>query len=49
MAICKAVILDHSGRIGVDSEEGKGSTFWIRLRSAPPQAKQVTLRESTLS
>lgn len=31
LAICKAIIEAHDGAIGVDSEEGKGSTFWLRL------------------
>lgn len=31
LAICKAIVEQHGGKIGVDSEEGKGSTFWIRL------------------
>ncbi len=31
LAICKAIIAGHDGRIGVQSEEGKGSTFWFSL------------------
>jgi PAS domain S-box-containing protein len=31
LAICKAIIEGHDGKIGVDSEEGKGSTFWFRV------------------
>lgn len=31
LAICKAIIEEHGGTIGVDSEEGKGSTFWFKL------------------
>lgn len=29
LSICKAIAEKCGGRIGVDSEEGKGSTFWI--------------------
>jgi len=31
LAICKAIIDSHQGTIGVESEEGKGSTFWFRI------------------
>jgi PAS domain S-box-containing protein len=31
LAISKAIIESHSGRIGVESEEGKGSTFWLMV------------------
>ncbi len=31
LTICKAIIQRHDGFIGVDSEQGKGSTFWFRL------------------
>ncbi|MGH9549179.1 MAG: ATP-binding protein, partial [Terriglobales bacterium] len=31
LAICKAIIEQHDGTIGVESEMGKGSSFWFRL------------------
>jgi signal transduction histidine kinase len=36
LAICKAIVEGHHGVIGVNSVEGKGSTFWFRL----PHSKQ---------
>lgn len=31
LAIVKSIILAHGGEVGVDSEPGRGSTFWFRL------------------
>ncbi len=31
LAICQLIIQSHSGQLGVESEEGKGSTFWFSL------------------
>lgn len=31
LAICKAIVEQHDGTIGVDSVEGKGSTFWFTV------------------
>lgn len=36
LPICKEIVERHGGRIGVESEEGKGSTFWIRLPAGGP-------------
>lgn len=34
LPICKLIVEQLGGSIGVESEEGKGSTFWFRLPSA---------------
>lgn len=31
LSICKAIVEAHHGRIGVESEVGRGTTFWVRL------------------
>lgn len=31
LAICKAIVSQHRGKIGVDSQLGRGSTFWFTI------------------
>lgn len=40
LPICKQIVEEHCGTIGVDSEEGKGSTFWFRV----PVDETVSMR-----
>ena len=39
LAFCKLAVEAHGGEVGVDSEEGRGSTFWFTLprRQSVPQ------------
>ena len=38
LSFCKMAVEAHGGRIGVESEEGAGSTFWFRLPVNPEEA-----------
>jgi signal transduction histidine kinase/CheY-like chemotaxis protein len=38
LPICKAIVEQLGGTMGVESELGRGSTFWFRLRSGRPDA-----------
>jgi signal transduction histidine kinase len=36
LPICKALVECHGGKIGIESEEGQGATFWFTLPGADP-------------
>src|SRR5262249_32851339 len=44
LAICKMIMEQHKGSIGVESEEGHGSTFWFRVPSAQSHVEQKGLQ-----
>lgn len=39
LSICKTIIEKLKGEIGVESEEGKGSTFWFSIPCSPMKVK----------
>ncbi|MEG0807941.1 MAG: HAMP domain-containing sensor histidine kinase [Alistipes sp.] len=38
LSICKSIVESMGGQIGVESEEGKGATFWFTLPHVAPKA-----------
>jgi two-component system, sensor histidine kinase and response regulator len=41
LTFCKLVVEAHGGRIGVDSEVGRGSSFWFELPAEGPAARMA--------
>lgn len=36
LALARVIVAEHGGVIGVDSQPGRGATFWFELRAAEP-------------
>lgn len=49
LSICKSIVEQMGGRIGVESEEGKGSCFWFILPFIQADAGQTSTTAATIT
>lgn len=45
LSIVKSILLSHNAEFGIESEVGKGSTFWFALESSGPAAEEIRARK----
>jgi signal transduction histidine kinase len=48
LAICKAIVEQHRGEIGVISKQGKGSTFWFRIPNSADAFRSAAAADTSL-